>query len=159
MTIGERIKIIREFRGLSQKELGVAIGYDEKSARARISQYEISNRVPKKETMILIAKVLNINLHAISDYTLESSTDVMEYLFWLDEKMNRKGIALYKSEPAILNLQILETQSDKPKITINFNNAELNEYLSEWFLRKNQLNNGDITESEYFEWIIGFPYK
>ena len=30
MTVGEKIKFIRNFRGMTQKELGVGIGFDER---------------------------------------------------------------------------------------------------------------------------------
>ena len=40
MAVGERIKRARNFRGMTQKELGVAIGFEEKSADIRIAQYE-----------------------------------------------------------------------------------------------------------------------
>ena len=48
MTVGEKIKFIRNFRGMTQKELGVGIGFDEKGADNRIAQYETNYRVPKK---------------------------------------------------------------------------------------------------------------
>ena len=47
MQLGEKIKRIRQFRGLTQQELGEAIGLDVRSANTRIGQYEIGFRVPK----------------------------------------------------------------------------------------------------------------
>ena len=38
MTVGEKIKKIRTFRGMTQKELGLAIGFEEKGADNRIAQ-------------------------------------------------------------------------------------------------------------------------
>ena len=49
MTVGEKIKKIRTFRGMTQKELGLAIGFEEKGADNRIAQYETNYRVPKRE--------------------------------------------------------------------------------------------------------------
>ena len=40
MTIGEKIKNARNLRGLTQKELGIKLGFDEKSADVRVAQYE-----------------------------------------------------------------------------------------------------------------------
>ena len=40
MAVGDRIKRVRNFRGMTQKELGIAVGFDEKSADIRIAQYE-----------------------------------------------------------------------------------------------------------------------
>ena len=47
MTVGEKIKKIRTFRGMTQKELGLAVGFEEKGADNRIAQYETNYRVPK----------------------------------------------------------------------------------------------------------------
>ena len=58
MTVGEKIKFIRNFRGITQKELGVGIGFDEKGADNRIAQYETNYRVLNKNTLLQIAKVL-----------------------------------------------------------------------------------------------------
>ena len=40
MVLGERIKRIRTFRGLTQRELGLKLGYEERNADVRIAQYE-----------------------------------------------------------------------------------------------------------------------
>ncbi|MGN0604116.1 MAG: helix-turn-helix domain-containing protein, partial [Oscillospiraceae bacterium] len=51
MTIGEKIKNARNLRGLTQKELGIKLGFDEKSADVRIAQYESGTRTPKSELL------------------------------------------------------------------------------------------------------------
>ena len=61
MTLGERIKKIRTFRGLTQRELGLKLGYEERNADVRVAQYESGYRVPKKDTLMEIAKILNVN--------------------------------------------------------------------------------------------------
>ncbi len=43
-VVGRRIRLLREECGWSQEKLGVAIGIDESSARARISRYEALRR-------------------------------------------------------------------------------------------------------------------
>ena len=40
MTQGQRIRFVREFRHMTQKELGLACGFPEASADVRIRQYE-----------------------------------------------------------------------------------------------------------------------
>lgn len=56
---GRRIRALREGRGWSQEKLGVAIGIDESSARARISRYELGVHEPPLPTVRLIANALN----------------------------------------------------------------------------------------------------
>ena len=61
MTVGDKIKKIRAFRGMTQKELGVAIGLEEKGADNRVAQYETNYRVPKKDLLNKIAEVLRVD--------------------------------------------------------------------------------------------------
>ena len=64
MILGERIKRIRTFRGLTQRELGLKLGYEERNADVRVAQYESGYRVPKKDTLMEIparATLLMIN--------------------------------------------------------------------------------------------------
>jgi len=56
MTLGERIRLIRTFRNMTQKELGVAIGFDEKGADNRIAKYETNFRLPKRTCSIKLQK-------------------------------------------------------------------------------------------------------
>lgn len=85
MTKGERIRIIRIFRGITQRELGLRLGYEERYADTRISQYETDYRVPKKDTIIQIAEILDVNYVTLMDFNLGSAEDIMQTLFWLDE--------------------------------------------------------------------------
>jgi transcriptional regulator with XRE-family HTH domain len=157
MNIGERIKTIREFRGMTQKELGLAVGFDEKTARARISQYEIGNRVPKEDTLIALSKVLRSSVQAINSYSLDTPVDVMEYLFWLDEKMGRKGIDLFRATPTESEMQINVSSSEKERIGLFLALDGLEAYLAEWFTQKDKLKSGFISDQEYFEWLINWP--
>ena len=61
-VVGRRIRLLREEFGWSQEKLGVAIGIDESSARARISRYELGVHEPPLPTVRLIADALNVPL-------------------------------------------------------------------------------------------------
>ena len=71
MAVGDRIKRARNLRGMTQKELGIAIGFEEKSADIRIAQYESNTRTPKEELLRKIAEVLDVN-YAITSRTVPS---------------------------------------------------------------------------------------
>lgn len=61
-VVGRRIRLLREGLGWSQEKLGVAIGIDESSARARISRYELGVHEPPLPTVRLIANALTVPL-------------------------------------------------------------------------------------------------
>ena len=56
MAIGERIRYFRNKRGMTQKYLGTAVGFPEKSADVRLAQYESGTRSPKSELTKALAK-------------------------------------------------------------------------------------------------------
>ena len=53
MAIGERIHFFRTMRGMTQKYLGMALGFPEKSADVRLAQYENGSRTPKADWKIV----------------------------------------------------------------------------------------------------------
>jgi len=60
--VGHRMRSLREELGWPQERIGVAIGTDESSSRARISRYELGVHEPPLPTAKLIAEVLNAPL-------------------------------------------------------------------------------------------------
>ena len=46
MAIGERIRFIRNLRGMTQKYLGIMAGLPERTADIRMAQYEAGTRTP-----------------------------------------------------------------------------------------------------------------
>ncbi|EAD4769682.1 XRE family transcriptional regulator, partial [Listeria monocytogenes] len=46
MAIGDNIRKFRKLKGMTQKELGLALGFDKKTADIRIAQYESGTRKP-----------------------------------------------------------------------------------------------------------------
>ena len=86
MAIGERIHFFRTMRGMTQKYLGMALGFPEKSADVRLAQYENGSRTPKADVTAALAKVLDTsdeikpaateeqigNQESVLDFTLPS---------------------------------------------------------------------------------------
>ena len=136
MAVGDRIKRARNLRGMTQKELGIAIGFEEKSADIRIAQYESNTRTPKEELLRKIAEVLDVNYRSLYEPTLYAAEDVMYTLFELDE--HYPGTRLYE-------------------VTVSFRSRLLDDFLKEWQLRKKQLREGEITKEEYLEWKLNWP--
>lgn len=72
--IGQRLRERREMLGWSLERVGVAIGLDESSARARISRYELGVHMPPEQTTLQLAQVLSVPhayLHCENDRLAE----------------------------------------------------------------------------------------
>ena len=61
-VVGRCMRARREELGWSQEKVGVLIGIDESSSRARISRYELGTHEPPVKTARLIADALNVPL-------------------------------------------------------------------------------------------------
>ena len=61
-VVGRRMRARREALQWSQEKIGVLIGIDESSSRARISRYELGTHEPPVKTARLIAEVLGVPL-------------------------------------------------------------------------------------------------
>jgi len=146
MAIGDRIKRIRNFRGLTQKDLGLAVGFDDKTADVRIAQYESGTRTPKEDMLKRITKALDVNYRSIYEPSLYAAEDFMYTLFELDEHI---GVSLYEIEDKLNKEKHIATAFEYGKI--------LDGFLEEWKLRKQELENNGITKEEYIEWKLNWP--
>jgi len=149
MAIGDRIKRVRNFRGLTQRELGAALGYDDNSADVRVAQYESGTRTPKEDTLRKIVEVLDVNYRSLYEPTLYAAEDVMYTLFELDEQYNHLGIHDVADTADHL--------SPEERKAVSFNSHFLDEFLAEWQLRKKDLADGVISKAEYMEWKLNWP--
>ena len=80
---GQRLKFIRRFRRLTQKELGLLMGYSEKTADVRIAQYEKNARTPNAETTAKLAEVLKVSPAVFSPTICASREDLLQSMYWL----------------------------------------------------------------------------
>ncbi|QHE86414.1 helix-turn-helix domain-containing protein [Hydrogenophaga sp. BPS33] len=91
--IGKRIRSRREDLGWSQEKLGVLIGIDESSSRARISRYELGNHEPQLGIARNIAKALEVPLA----YLYCEENDVAELLLAMQAVKGKRRTALIAS--------------------------------------------------------------
>jgi len=167
MTLGKKIKIIRTFRKLTQKQLGIEMGFIDSNADVRIRQYEQDNKIPRDSTLEKLAEVLTVNLINFKDCEDGSAEYIMQVFFWLEET----SPGLIRLFPLTKNKAKTGTQEDVPAVYwdgdnwpaysptgIWINNRLVDEFIREWLIRKNELNSKIITKDEYFEWKLNWPY-
>lgn len=85
MTLGKKIRKYRVLKGLTQRELGLAVGFSEATADSRIRKYELDIIKPKDSMREKIARALAVDLSAISDIDIATYEDVMRVLFLFEE--------------------------------------------------------------------------
>lgn len=130
MTLGERIKIIRNFRQLTLEELGIKVGFEGKAANVRISQYESDSKKPRQEMILKLAEALDCNYKALDDYSLGSAEDIIETLFWLEESVmyssdNKvKRFQRYATPNGLITLNTLTPVNADKDVKMTYNEPE-----------------------------------
>ena len=145
MAIGERIRFFRNLRGMTQKYLGQAVGFPEKTADIRMAQYESGSRTPKAELTESLASALGVSPLALSVPDIDSYLGLMHTLFTLED---RYGLTVETGENGVS----LRVDPRKGKDA-----AELSEILTAWAQQAEKLRNGKINREDYDKWRYNYP--
>lgn len=145
MAIGERIRFIRNLRGITQKSLGTAVGFDDKAADVRMAQYESGTRTPKEKLVSNLANVLDVSPYALTVPNIDSYVGLMHTLFALED------------------LYGLIVNSIDGELCLTLDKTKGSTYLSmfdmfnTWQHEAEKLKAGTITKEEYDTWRYNYP--
>ena len=145
MAIGERIHFLRTLRGMTQKYLGVMVGFPEKSADVRLAQYETGARTPKADLTASLANALDVSPQALAVPDIDSYIGLMHTLFTLEDRYG---------------LQIDEADGEvclKVDVRKNKDAAELHKMLCSWRQAAAMRKAGESTQEEYDRWRYRYP--
>lgn len=145
MAIGERIHFFRLLRGMTQKYLGMELGFPEKSADVRLSQYEAGSRTPKANLTAALARVLDVSPHALSVPDIDSYVGLMHTLFTLEDNY---GLKISKMDGEVCLKVDMQTDEDA---------ARLYEMLCSWQKVVAMLEAGKISKEDYDKWRYQYP--
>ena len=145
MAIGERIRFIRNLRGMTQKYLGTLVGFSEKTADIRMAQYEAGTRTPKEDLTKALAGALDVSPLALNVPEIDSYFGLMHTLFALEDRYglvveNRDGEILFRIDP----------RRGKEA-------AQLSEQVSAWATIAEKYHTGEISKDEYDKWRYYYP--
>ena len=137
MKLGEKIKLVRKHRGLTQRELGERLHLDGNAAN-RIAQYESGFRTPKESRTKGIAKALNVREENFFTRA-ETPEDIIRLMIWYDWEHGCDGSVL-------VCMILLFDEFEK-----------VSKYLKEWYELKKKLETRQSTQAEYLEWMLQWP--
>ena len=145
MAIGERIRFIRNLRGMTQKYLGTLVGFPEKTADIRMAQYEAGTRTPKEDLTKALASALDVSPLALDVPDIDSYFGLMHTLFALEDRYGltietRDGEVLFRIDPR------------KGKDA-----ARISELVCAWAAIAEKYHAGEISRDEYDKWRYYYP--
>lgn len=145
MAIGERISFFRNLRGMTQKFLGIQVGFPERSADVRLAQYETGTRTPKADMTAALANVLDVSPSALAVPDIDTQIGLMHTLFALED---RYGLTVCEREgQTFLRIDVRQGSSA----------LSLSRSISEWRKQADKLKAGEISKEEYDRWRYNYP--
>ena len=145
MAIGERIRFVRNLRGMTQKYLGTLVGFPEKTADIRMAQYEAGSRTPKEDLTKALAGALDVSPLALDVPDIDSYYGLMHTLFALEDRYGltietRDGEVLFRIDP--------RKGKDATRIS---------ELVCAWAAIAKKYHAGEISRDEYDKWRYYYP--
>lgn len=143
--------LIRNFRiasDMTQKELADKCGLNESTIR----NYELGNRYPDAATLLNIANNLNVSFYALSDPDVANIFSALHVLFDIEwayglRPTMKDGEVVFKFE------ERLSCTGPRPQEDLN----AFRTMVEYWARLRDKLEDGEITESEYWLKEIKFP--
>ena len=145
MAIGERIRYFRNLKGMTQKFLGVQVGFPEKTADIRLAQYESGTRTPKSDLTEVLANTLGVSTMALNVPDIDTEIGFMHTLFALEDIY---GLKINKVDGEICICL------DKNRGT---SYLSLLERFTAWQKESEKYRNGEISKEEYDHWRYTYP--
>ena len=145
MAIGERIRFIRNLRGMTQKYLGIKAGLPEKTADIRMAQYEAGTRTPKEDLTQSLANALGVSPLALNTPDIDSYLGLMHTFFTLED---RYGLTIETREGEVL------FRIDPRK---GHDAAQINQMVCAWAPVMEKYRAGEISKEEYDNWRYNYP--
>ena len=132
MKQGTRLNYLRKLRSMTMKALGMRMGFDEKTASCRISQWEQGVRNLSPESAEALAAILNVAPARLAQIPENPVDALIEYFLWLDETHD----ALFYGEM-----------------------ARLSDFLSQYWNKRSLLSSGEMSVEAFREWKLHWEHK
>ncbi len=145
MAIGERIRFIRNLKGMTQKYLGIQVGFPEKTADIRMAQYESGSRTPKEELVNKVANVFDVSTMALNVPDIESYLGVIHTLFAMEDLY---GLRINKIDGEFC------ITLDKG---MGANYENMFDMFNAWQKEYEKFKKGEISKEEYDHWRYNYP--
>jgi transcriptional regulator with XRE-family HTH domain len=145
MAIGERIRFLRNLRGMTQKYLGMKVGFSESTAEVRMAQYENGARTPKEKMIADFAGILDVSTHALTVPDIDTDIGLMHTLFTLEDL---RGLTIGEIDGEVC------LRLDKSK---GMTYVGMLDMFIAWQKEFEKLKAGEITKEEYDIWRYNYP--
>ena len=146
--VGTLIRNFRIVADMTQKELAEKCGLNESTIR----NYELGNRYPDEATLLNIANHLGVSFFALSDPDVANIFSALHVLFNIEWA--------YGLRPTIKDSEVVLKFENRLSCTGPRPQEDLDSFkkmVEYWARLRDKLDDGEITESDYYKKEIRFP--
>ena len=146
--VGHLIRFFRIASDMTQKELADKCGLNESTIR----NYELGNRYPDAETILNIANNLNVSFYSLSEPDVSNIFSALHILFDIER--------IYGLHPTKRDGELIFKFEESPSGTEPHFQKSLDSFrkmVECWALLRNKLEDGEITDMEYYLKKVKFP--
>ena len=130
---------------MTQKYLGMQVGFPEKTADIRMAQYESGSRCPKADLTEALANVLGVSTMALNVPDIDTDIGLMHTLFTLEDT---RGLKIGKLDGELCLRLDKDTGMTYHSMWDMFN---------AWYQQEEKLESGEITKEEYDQCRYTYP--
>jgi len=139
MTVGEKIKVLRQREKWSQKRLAMELGVSETTIR----NYELGHGGVRKRHLLKLVEIFKVDISVLKDNSVEEYNDVMQLLFMLAD------------EHGLVTSDVKHVLPDD--CVLVFNNRALQSYINAWHKKRSQMEVENLPKEEIQAWELRFP--
>ena len=136
MAVSRRISYFRQKHNLTQKQLGLLLGFSESTAEVRVNQYE-----PKEATLEKLGEIFGVDPAVFRIPDIHNRAGLMQTFFALEDYAGWKLVKVDGRFAVVIG-----TATAGPQKTFD------DYVLQEWLDMQTALEQGEITRREYDEW-------
>ena len=143
MAFGKRLRFFRNRKGLTQKQVGEAVGFKGNTSEVRMAQYETEARTPKDPLIRQLSEMYDVSPRAIKVPNIDSEIGLMHTLFSLEDIY---GFRIDRIDDTLC-LRLPDQ---------GMNSVIWLELFDLWYTQVQKVNSGQLTSEEYDHWRYNF---
>jgi len=147
MAFGKRLKFFRNRKGLTQKQVGEAVGFAGKTSEVRMAQYETEARTPKEPLIRQLAEMYGVSPRAIQVPDIDSEVGLAHTLFALED-MYGLQIGTIEGELCL--------RLDRSK---GLTYVKMLEFFEQWQAQAERVSTGELSPVEYDDWRYNYSHE
>lgn len=130
MNTGMRIRHFRILRGMTQRALGIAVGFPPENADIRIAQHESGVRTPKYELLCQMAQALDVTPSTLAVPRIRNTEELNSLLSALEDEYGMVFIPVERKE-TMKTYQVTITETLQKTVEVEANSRQEAERLVE----------------------------